>query len=571
MQGYTIVTGEAGWCLPGDNTLTVTIKPDIPVLIVGAGPVGLTLAADLAWRNVPCMLVDRQREVVAHPRAISIGVRTMEHFRRLGLDQQVIDAGVPRNQTLDVVYVTRMLHKEVFRFSIPSINDLIMRADELAAHIPETTASPYYKTWTAQAPLERVLRTHLATCKHANLRTGWKLTSFEEFATHVSVTLRDESSGREETITCSYLAGCDGAKSTVRRGLGIAMSGSGTLGTAMGLYFRAPELRKALGTNPGVMYWMLAPDCGGTIYTINGGEEWVYNRYFNTHEEALGLDPLAAIHAAIGKPVEVEIISALDWQPCQLVADSYGGNRVFLAGDACHLLVPTGGLGMNTGIGDAADLAWKIEASLAGWGGPNLLTSYDLERRPIGTQNTLEAADNYNRSREIQSGLAEIEDDGEMGESVRATIAAKLPLKIKHFAPIGVHLGYRYEGSPIVVADGTPEPDHEAAAYRPTTRPGHRAPHVYITPGQSTLDAFGRGFVLLCCTSQASDVSSLADAAHKSGVPLTIKEISNLTVCMIYEKRFVLVRPDGHIAWRGDSIPENATDIINIVTGRMPA
>lgn len=538
-----------------------------PVLIAGAGPIGLTLAADLAWRGIACIVADPQIEVNAHPRAISIGVRSMEHFRRLGLDQQVIDAGVPRDQALDVVYVTRLLDREIFRFSIPSIDDLETSREHLAKSTPEIAASPYYKTWTAQAPLERMLRRHVMQSPSVDLRLGWRLSSFAQASDGVNVVLVEEASGREQIVKASYLFGCDGGKSAVRAGLGIKLVGKGTLGSALGLYFRAPQLREALGERRGVMYWPLAPGCGGTIYMIDGGDEWVFNRYFAPGERPEIKDPVGLIRDAIGKPLDVELISALDWQPRQLVAESYGAGRVFLAGDACHLFVPTGGLGMNTGIGDAADLAWKIEASLAGWAGPNLLASYDIERRPQGERNTLEAADNYARSSDIFASIGDIEKDGPEGDAARHVIAEKLPPKIKHFAPIGVHLGYRYEGSPIVVPDGTPEPPREAATYVPTARPGHRAPHIWLGDNRSILDLFGRGFILLCFDGGAAEGATLANAAAESGIPVRVETIASQPAAALYGGRFVLVRPDGHVAWRADVIPADPGRIIHTLRG----
>ncbi len=544
-------------------------RHDVPVLIAGAGPIGLTLAADLAWRNIPSLIVDPQEQIVEHPRAISIGVRSMEHFRRIGLDQHVIDAGVPREQVLDVVFVTRMLGKEIFRFKIPSIDQLSTRSVSLQKAIPETAASPYYKTWTAQAPLECMLRQHVQYLPQTELRVGWTLMSFQEHTDSVTAVIRDNAGQHEETLTAAFLAGCDGARSRVREGLGINMQGRGTLGGAMGFYFRAPELRARLGADAGVMYWMLAPDCGGTIYTIDGGDEWVFNRYFNSQEEANNVDPLRSIHAAIGEPLNVEVISALDWQPRQLVARSFGSERAFLAGDACHLFVPTGGLGMNTGIGDAADLAWKIQAVLEGWGGPALLPGYDRERRPIGEQNTLEAADNYDRSRAIQAYPEGLEEETARGEAARTSIAVQLPPKIKHFAPIGMHLGYCYENSPLVVADGTPIPPHEPASYKPTTRPGHRAPHAWLQADRSTLDWFGDGFVLICTSGSAAEASGLVEAARSSGVPIRIETIDEPKIVALYEKRFVLVRPDGHVCWRADEPPTDPDIIVQTVTGRL--
>ena len=540
--------------------------PLVPVLIAGAGPIGLTLAADLAWRGVECHVVDPQIEVNPHPRAISIGVRSMEHFRRLRLDEEIIDAGVPRAHALDVVYVTRIAGHEIFRFPIPSIDELARERAALAVQVPEIAASPYYKTWTAQTPLEKVLRRRAEGDRHTTLRLGWKLESFAETGDCVHAVLSEPATGRTQNVAASYLVGCDGAQSVVRAGLGVALAGMGTLGTARGLYFRAPGLRARLGARPGVMYWMLAPGCSGTIYTIDGGDEYVFNRYFAPGERADDADPRALIEAAIGAPTPIEVLSTLDWTPRQLVADSYGSNRVFLAGDACHLFVPTGGFGMNTGISDVVDLAWKIEAVLAGWGGENLLATYDSERRPIGLANTLEAADNYVRSGEIFADVGPIEDNGAAGEAARQRIAAKLPPKIKHFAPIGVHLGYHYGNSPLIIPDGAPAPAHDAAAYSPTARPGHRAPHVWLGNGRSTLDLFGRGFTLLCFGAD-DGVAALADAARSARTPLTVVHIDDPAARALYQRRLVLVRPDGHVAWRGDAAPPDARALLDRVRG----
>ena len=538
----------------------------VPVLIAGAGPVGLSLAADLAWRGIESLIVEPLAAVHPHPRAISIGVRTMEHFRRLGLDQKTIDAGVPRGRPLDVVYVTRLLDREIFRFPIPSIAALGRGDTALLRDIPEIAASPYYKTWTAQAPLERMLRAHIAALPLCAARYGWHLESFSESREGVTARLIEEASGCTDSVTADYLVGCDGASSTVRQGLGITLAGRGTLGEACGIYFRAKELDRRLGARPGVMYWVLAPGCGGVIYTIDGGDEFVFNRYFMPGEQALSGDPAELVRRAIGAPLAIEILSVQNWLPRQLVAESYGTSRCFLAGDACHLFVPTGGFGMNTGIGDAVDLAWKIEAVLKGWGGPQLLASYERERRPVGLGNTLEAADNYDRSGEIFIQPAALEEPGPAGEAARAAAASKLPPKIKHFAPIGVHLGYHYENSPIIVPDGTTPPAFDAARYSPSARPGHRAPHAWLSHNRSTLDLFGCGFCLMRFA-DAPDSRGLRGAAEAAGLPLREVSISDPAIAALYERKLVLVRPDGHVAWRGDDAPADPRRLIDIVRG----
>ena len=550
------------------NSNTMGVMPrHVPVLIAGAGPVGLTLAADLAWRGVRSLVVDPQVEVHPHPRAISIGVRSMEHFRRLGLDQRTIDAGVPRSRPLDVVYVTRLLGREIFRFRIPSIDALARDRDELARAIPETAASPYFKTWTAQAPLERMLRAHNASLPEVQMRFGWRLSGFEEQGDGVVAHLTEDASGRTDAVRARYLAGCDGANSVVRTGLGIRLEGRGTLGDARGIYFRSAELDARLRADPAVMYWVLAPGCGGTIYTINGGDTWVYNRYPAPGEPIDAGNPVDLVQSALGEALDIKILSVQNWLPRQLVAERYGSHRVFLAGDACHLFVPTGGFGMNTGIGDAVDLAWKIAAVEAGWGGERLLASYNAERRPVGRFNTLEAADNYDRSGDLFKVPAAIEAEGVDGDVVRAAIAAKLPPKIKHFAPIGVHLGYRYEDSPLIVPDGTPPPPLETASYTPTARPGHRAPHAWLADGRSTLDLFGRDFVLLRFGGAAPGGEIMQSAARAAGVPLSIFAIDDPDIAALYDRRLVLVRPDGHVAWRADAEPEDAATLMATVAG----
>ena len=274
---------------------------------------------------------------------------------------------------------------------------------------------------------------------------------------------------------------------------------------------------------------------------------------------------------ALGERLDIDILSVQNWLPRQLVAGRYGSRRVFLAGDACHLFVPTGGFGMNTGIGDAADLAWKIAAVEEGWGGEQLLSTYDTERRPVGQFNTLEAADNYARSGDLFDVSPDLEADSAAGDAARGALAARLPPKIKHFAPIGVHLGYRYEGSPLIVPDGTPEPALETANYTPTARPGHRAPHAWLADGRSLLDCFGRGFVLLRLGADAPASEAMSGAASGTGVPLSVVTVKDAKVASLYERRLVLVRPDGHVAWRADTEPENAATLMARVAGQSLA
>jgi hypothetical protein len=272
----------------------------------------------------------------------------------------------------------------------------------------------------------------------------------------------------------------------------------------------------------------------------------------------------AHAHKALGRPFELEILSVLPWVRMELVAERYHEGRVFLAGDACHLTSPTGGLGMNTGIGDAVDLGWKLAALLEGWGGPALAESYGIERKPIAERITRFSTGNLQTMLSARSSEKLFEDSDE-GRATRARVGHALSEGMKReWFCMNMHLGYRYVDSPICIYD-EPESREQIAAeyadgmsYRPSTRPGCRAPHAWLADGRSTLDLFGRGFVLLAF----GDV-------HDPFVK-TIR-IDEPQVKALYEKRYVLVRPDGHVAWRGDTIPEDPAAILAVAEGRTRA
>jgi hypothetical protein len=241
---------------------------------------------------------------------------------------------------------------------------------------------------------------------------------------------------------------------------------------------------------------------------------------------------------------------------------------VFLAGDAAHLTSPTGGFGMNMGIQDAVDLGWKLAAMLQGWGGRNLLASYDVERRPVAIRNVREASGNLRRmlSPRTLNPPPEAFLPGEAGDAARAEFGrAYTDMMRREWFSIGIHLGYRYEGSPIIVPDGSPEPADEVMNYEQTARPGHRAPHAWLSPGRSTLDLFGRGFVLLRLDADAPGAEPWMHAAERAKLPLQFVEIASEEILQLYGKRLVLVRPDGHVCWRGDASPADPARIIDIV------
>lgn len=533
-------------------------RVEAPVLIVGAGPVGLAMANELGWRGVSCMVVDKATEQIDFPTCESVNTRTMEHFRRWGLADKVRFAGFPPDLPRSVRFVTRALGHELVWLNRPSNRE----QQTLLADI-----SPEGTIWCPKYLFDPVLRQQLHAYPHVTLAMGWEMQGFTAAADRVSVALRQVETGATGTVECRYLAACDGAASGIRKSLGIEMAGSFAEGQNFSIYFRSTALRDALADRPGVMMDIINPDLRANLSSVDGDARWRLIQFIGPGA-ADAIDPAACVRQAIGRAVPFELIRALSWAGHRVVANRFGHGRVFLVGDAAHLLWPRGGFGMNTGVGDAVDLAWKLEAMLAGWGGAGLLASYQIERRPVAVRNVDEAASNRAEDAALPLSPA-IEDDTPAGTAARQALAAIiLERRTKEWNSFGIQLGYVYDPSPICCADGTPPGEAGPSDYVPTTRPGARAPHFWLSPGHSILDLFGHGFRLLCFA--AGDIAPFRQAARRRGLPLSAMTIDGPAAAALYERNFVLVRPDGHVAWRGDSLPADPLAVIDRVRGAGP-
>jgi hypothetical protein len=303
---------------------------------------------------------------------------------------------------------------------------------------------------------------------------------------------------------------------------------------------------------------------------LDGRELWrlgVSDQQLFEHPETVDAERL--ITEAIGRAVPFELLGVSCWTAHDLVAGSYRRGRAFLAGDSAHLNPPSGGFGLNTGMGDVIDLGWKLSAVLAGWGGPELLDSYEIERRPIAERNVKQGTENYLRGLEMKIDPA-IAEDSAAGAQARRELGDHIQrIQRRTFITDGTALGYVYAGSPIVCDDGTPPPEDTIMEYHPTSRPGARAPHAWLADGRSILDLFGNHFVLLRFGSDAPNTDALRDAFAKSGVPLDIVSIGDPDIARRYERRLALVRPDGHVAWRSDDVPNDASAIVDVVRGAL--
>jgi 2-polyprenyl-6-methoxyphenol hydroxylase-like FAD-dependent oxidoreductase len=538
----------------------VTIE--VPVLVAGGGPVGLVTALELQARGVRVLLVERHASTTHHPKMDITNGRSMELFRRLGLAERIRDVAVPRENCMDVSWVTRLNEWELARFRYPNVHEardrIRSRNDGSQPLEPPMRLS--------QVVLEPELVRQLGASPRVDLRFGWVLVACTEEEGSVRATIREESSGREEQVRCQLLAGCDGAASVVREQLGFTWDGSLGVGRMFMVHFRSccRELLQRFG-----VAWHYQSPVGGSLVAQDDRETWTLHIPLRKSVDASSIEPVQMAHQCLGREFPLEVLQANLWRPHLVSATGYGRGRIWMAGDAVHQYIPTGGYGMNTGIGDAVDLSWKLDAVLRGWGDPRLLDSYTPERRPVAVRNGRESSANLARMLSPGENPALCDDTPE-GEATRAELGPRYAKAMSHeWYTLGIHLGYRYDDSPINWPDGTVAPPLEVAKYVQESRPGARAPHVWLSDGRSTLDLFGDGFVLLQFTAEARPDPIVA-ALRERHVPVRLVDLSGEAAAVeVYAAPLVLVRPDGQVAWRGASMPEPGL-LADCVRGAAP-
>lgn len=529
---------------------------DVPIVIAGGGSTGLSLAAELGWRGTSCLVAEPSMQVNPHPRANALGNRSMEYFRRWGIDRELTGAGVPADYPAAYFWVSKLHGREIHSLRLPGHAELeAMRARTAVDPTHELHWSPYLKTIVGQHLVEQVLRERVAECSSVEAWYGWRLDDFEETDQGVLAQLVNEQTDQRRMVRSQWLVGCDGGRSRVREKLGYKLEGRGGLAHFVSIYFHAPELMSCHDFGPANIYFPIHKKHRGFLLNWNTGTTWTYHLILEPGTDWRKVVPEEAIKSLVGRDTPLEVISVQPWTAHALTAEHYQSplGRVFLAGDAAHLFTPTGGLGMNTGVSDAIDLAWKLSACCEGWGGQRLLSSYETERHPIGVRNTAEAADNFDRLFSVMQNGDELDAEEGNSDQLRAALKAELANQEKLLKSSGILLGYRYEGSPICVPDGTSAPPDHPQQYIPTARPGHRAPHAWLPDGRSLLDLFGPWFTLLCFDGARSCANDLMSAFQKQQIPLTVLELSDPTIKQLYgDRACVLVRPDMMVAWRGD-------------------
>jgi 2-polyprenyl-6-methoxyphenol hydroxylase-like FAD-dependent oxidoreductase len=512
------------------------------VIIAGAGPVGLGLACELGLRGIDCVLIEKRDGAITVPKQSMVSARNMEFCRRWGVAAAVRGAVWPESHPRDFVYLASMCGAELLRVKVPAYAQRDPRdfTPEVACPCPQIYFDP-------------VLAARVRSLPSISMRYGTHLDTFRQDADGVTAELTDLPSGKQQTLRASYMVGCDGPAGFIREALGIGLGGLGVVAHSLNIFFRSAELATMHDKGWARFYRVIdETGCWAELIPIDGKDLWrltVFDR------PASAADPGALLRKLAGRDFAYELLNVSPWERRDFVAESYGRGRVFIAGDSAHECSPTGGIGMHTGLEEAVNLGWKLAAVLQGWGGPDLLGSYDAERRPTAARNVDLATKSFRAIASIPGWHS--------GDK------AEWPNNPPRWLSVPEHLKllYCYEHSPICVSDGTAAPAALPERFVPSTRPGTRAPHAWLADGRSTLDLFGEGFTLLRLGAEPPDAGALIDAAKTRGVQLRDIAITDPDIAALYETRLVLVRPDGHVAWRGDQCPDQPAAIVDRVRG----
>jgi 2-polyprenyl-6-methoxyphenol hydroxylase-like FAD-dependent oxidoreductase len=530
---------------------------DTDVLIVGAGPVGLTLALDLGRRGVRCTLVEQKSAPHMWPKMERCNARSMEIYRRLGLAEKIRAAGLPAWVPMDVYIVMSLIEPPLLHLPYPSVADA--KKDIAACHDGTLPLEPYQLI--SQYTLEPLLKSVVETLPSVTVRYGCEFLSFTQDAN--AVTAQVSEGGKTAAITAKYLVGCDGGASNVRKQLDIKLSGEGNILQLRQALYRCDDLFERIPIGKGRHYHIA--DSQSTQLIVQDS-----TKHFTLHSVVEKDEDMAAMfERAVAMPVQYEMLYVGEWRQNLLLADRYGHGRVLLAGDAVHLVIPTGGLGMNTGVGDAIDLGWKLAGTLQGWGGPGLLASYETERRRVGENNV--GASRYaslGRRKWRSQWKPEMRDDTPAGAAARAHLAAVADIEQrKTNEMIGAELGYHYFGSPLVAAENGDGPAYDFVDYTPSTWPGVRLPNAWLPDGRAAADCIGDGYTLLRLGGSKADTLALAAAFGKLSAPFTALDLPGDEARTTYGHDLVLVRPDLHVVWRGNAPPDDPARLASAATG----
>ncbi|WP_445374193.1 FAD-dependent oxidoreductase [Photorhabdus tasmaniensis] len=545
------------------------------VAIVGGGPVGLMLALFLDLYGIRSVIFNLDELTRLHPKGNTHSARTMEHYRRLGISQSIRDLGLPKEFPLDIAYFTKLNAWELARIDMPSEMEKMSRVQNAAA----TDSVPEPILRVNQTYVEKFLLQHASSRPNITIRYGWRVKDFVQYKDEIKLYAEHiEGKYFDEVWHATYMIGCDGGQSFVRSKLGIAYEGTveaktGFLtGGMISSYIRVPGIYRGLLQDKAAwMYNIISPMLRMLFISLDGKDDFLFVTQSKLGQTIDDAELIRIAQAGIGTDMEVSVLGNSLWKGgVALVAERFSDGRIYLAGDSAHLFAPTGGFGMNTGIDDTSNLAWKIAASINGWAGNGLMDSYESERRPIALRNT--SAARFLTQRVSALSIPEnLENADSAGDLARQKLGAELKTFRSQFSSIGVELGARYDNSPHIINSAS-IPDDDFLNYQPSNVPGGRLPHLWITPVPgariSLFDILGTGFNLLRVGEYLTDVSELLDQAYQRKIPMKVIDLPGYDAWQLYQARLLLVRPDQYIAWKGDKVPDNAGSILDRIIGK---
>jgi 2-polyprenyl-6-methoxyphenol hydroxylase-like FAD-dependent oxidoreductase len=481
----------------------------------------------------------------------------MEHFRRLGFAREIRAQGLPADHPTDIAYFTRFAGRELARLALPTAAQAVRTVRSLggswsAAELPHRVS---------QKLVEATLRAHAQALPCNDVRYGWRLLGFEEHGGGVRASIRPTAGGDATSVQARYLVGADGARSLVRGSVGIPWDGATGVrrdfmgGQMFAVYLRAPGFYDVMPHARAWMYVSVNHQRRAFMASVDGKAEFAFHAALHEGEsaESWSEDDARRVFAqALGAEIPIEVLSCGTWTAGHsLVAQSFRRGRVFLAGDAAHLFTPTGGLGYNTAVEDAVNLGWKLAAVLGGGAPPELLDSYEAERKPLAERNTAYAR-RFADSVGLFPARALLEEDSPAGAAERRRAGEHLNAHVRlEFNIPGVTFGGRYDGSPIVVPDGTRPPPDQPNAYEPSACPGGRPPHAWLEDGRSLFDSFHSEWTLLALGPNPPDTERFVATARELRMDLKVVPHASGTLRELYEAPLALIRPDQMVAWRG--------------------
>jgi 2-polyprenyl-6-methoxyphenol hydroxylase-like FAD-dependent oxidoreductase len=530
---------------------TVRRSGNSPVLVVGAGPVGAVLALELAHHGVKSIIVDRSTTVSRHPKMDYLNGRSMELLRRLGLDSEIRARGVAPQYPFNFIWSRNYDEPPIAVWSYSSVRELTDRIGK----VNDGTMPAEAHQRLQGSLLEEILRDRLRAHPLVDFRAGWSFHDLEQVDGRLQVQLVERLSGDRHIVDAAYLVGCDGANGRVRQRVGIGVQQVGPTTQHRDVFFRSgdPVLRRH-----GRAFLTIAAT-GLTLVSRDEKDTWTGTVHL-ADERLRDEDPVTLMRKNLGTDFRVdEVLNIAEWEGRLAVAERYRAGAVFIAGDAAHQFYPIGGHGANTGIADAVDLGWKLASVVKSWGGPGILDSYEAERRPVALFNREMCANLL----EVWLRFTRLSADG----ASRERLAGFLEHETYQLDNLGIHFGYRYDSSPIVCHEAGPGPRWEWGRIPPSTWPGARAPSIFTAGQTQVLDLLGKDFTLVDLSDRHAG-KDLAAEANERGIPMRYLPVGDNTVREHWERNLVLIRPDQHVAWRSDRVPDNWDAVLERVTGR---